>query len=605
MYVIGTSGHIDHGKTSLIRQLSGVDCDRLPEEKEREMTIDLGFASINYPRFGTVSIIDVPGHERFIRNMVAGAWGVDLALLVIAVDDGWMPQTEDHFRVLQLLSVEKIIVVLNKIDMADQEMIDFVEAEVEEKFAETQYADSSITRVSSKTGEGIPELKEVIAVNLRKLNRAANVEKPYLFIDRAFSSKGFGSVVTGTLKNGAFEENESVTLLPHNREVKIKRIESHFETHQEGHPSQRTALNISGVSADELHRGHIICRRNFFNGSKDIVASLNITSSKKLKNNLGIEVLVGTALVRGKIIILNDSESENNIYTVRLKLDESWFFYAGQNFIVTSPGGFRIHGGGSVLLPFFDVSLKKRIKKNISTITGKGLADSMSFILNIKEIISLDDLFSLYPQSDKNLTKEVEALKDKGDVKEYKNFLFTREFFDKTWQKIVDTIEAHTGINRSETASKAGVDEYIAQLLLPLILKEEHVVEKDGLFFGGNAITKDTLSEERTKILKELETNALKGLELKNETNDFRKKDIKALIRLNFAISLDGNIIYHHEVYEKACESIMKLFDTYDKITISEAKEAVDLSRKYMIPFLNRIETDGLVKRIGDFRIKN
>jgi selenocysteine-specific elongation factor len=605
MYVIGTSGHIDHGKTSLIRQLSGVDCDRLPEEKEREMTIDLGFASMNYPRFGTVSIIDVPGHERFIRNMVAGAWGVDLALLVIAVDDGWMPQTEDHFRVLQLLGVERIIVVLNKIDVADQEMIDFVEAEVEEKFLETQYAESNIARVSSKTGEGIPELKETIAKNLRQLNRAANVEKPYLFIDRAFVSKGFGSVVTGTLKNGAFEENENVTILPLNREVKIKRIESHFETHQEGHPSQRTALNLSGVSSEELQRGHIICRRNFFTESKDIVASLNITSSKKLKNNLGIELLVGTALIRGKVIVINNNEEENNRYTVRLKLQKPWFFYAGQNFIVTSPGGFRIHGGGSDLLPFFDDSLKKRVKKNLITFTGKGLADSMTFILQVKEIISLDNLYGLYPQSDKNLTKEVESIKDKGDVKELKGFLLTKEFYDRSWKKIIDAIEAHTGINRSETASKAGIEEYIAQLLLPFILKEEHIVEKDGLFFGGNAITKDTLSTERAKILSELEATGLNGLEMKTETNEFRKKDIKALIRLEFAVSLDGNIIYHHEVYENACNSIMKLFDTLDKITVSDAKEAVDLSRKYMIPLLNRIETDGLVKRIGDFRIKN
>jgi selenocysteine-specific elongation factor len=149
MYIVGTSGHIDHGKTSLIRALTGIDCDRLPEEKEREMTIDIGFASIEYPKFGTVSIIDVPGHERFIRNMVAGAWGVDLALLVIALDDGWMLQTEDHFRVLQLLGIERLIVVINKIDLGDEEMLEMVKEEVRERLADTPYSEADIAAVSA------------------------------------------------------------------------------------------------------------------------------------------------------------------------------------------------------------------------------------------------------------------------------------------------------------------------------------------------------------------------------------------------------------------------------------------------------------------------
>jgi selenocysteine-specific elongation factor len=178
MYIVGTSGHIDHGKTSLIMALTGTDCDRLPEEKSREMTIDIGFASIEYPRFGTVSIIDVPGHERFIRNMVAGAWGIDCALLVVAVDDGWMPQTEDHFRVLQLVGVERIMVVLNKIDAADEDMISFVEEEVRDKLKDTEFEGADIVRVSAKTGTGIEELREKIVENLRKLPKVADAEKP-------------------------------------------------------------------------------------------------------------------------------------------------------------------------------------------------------------------------------------------------------------------------------------------------------------------------------------------------------------------------------------------------------------------------------------------
>ena len=223
MYIVGTSGLIDHGKTSLIRALSGVDCDRLPEEKEREMTIDIGFASIEYPRFGTVSIVDVPGHERFIRNMVAGAWGIDIALLVVAVDDGWMPQTEDHFRVLELLGIERIIIVLNKIDLADEEMIEMVQEEIKERLELTPYSGSEMVKVSSKTGAGIEELKEVIVANLRKLAKASDTDRPYLYIDRVFSPRGVGSVITGTLKNGAFVENETLKILPSRKDVKDRK----------------------------------------------------------------------------------------------------------------------------------------------------------------------------------------------------------------------------------------------------------------------------------------------------------------------------------------------------------------------------------------------
>lgn len=284
MYIVGTSGHIDHGKTSLIRALTGIDCDRLPEEKEREMTIDIGFASIDYPRFGTVSIIDVPGHERFIRNMVAGAWGVDIALLVIALDDGWMLQTEDHFRVLQLLGIERIIVVINKIDLGDEEMIEMAKNEIRERLEHTKYCEADIVPVSSKSGVGIEILKEAIITNLRKLSKAPDSDKPYLFIDRVFSPRGVGAVITGTLKNGVFKDNDSVTVLPLKREVKIKKIESHYRELQEGIPSQRTALNLSNITQDDRSRTHPPIRKH----SKPFLLKVLIKSFRCPKNSSGI-----------------------------------------------------------------------------------------------------------------------------------------------------------------------------------------------------------------------------------------------------------------------------------------------------------------------------
>lgn len=324
MYIVGTSGHIDHGKTSLIVALTGTDCDRLPEEKERAMTIDIGFASMDYPRFGTVSIIDVPGHERFIRNMVAGAWGIDLALLVVAVDDGWMPQTEDHFRVLDLLGVERIIAVLNKIDLADEEMISFVEEEVREKIDATRFAGADLVKVSSKTLSGIEELKEVIVANLRQLSRISDARKPYLFIDRVFGSKGHGTVITGTLKNGQFHEEDTVTILPIHEEARIKRIESHYHVQHEGTPSQRTALNLASISMSKLKRGYLVCRENFFTESDDLIVRVQLLDEKRqIRNNQGIEILIGTTAVKGKIILMSDGEG--TVFPARIRLEKNGF----------------------------------------------------------------------------------------------------------------------------------------------------------------------------------------------------------------------------------------------------------------------------------------
>jgi selenocysteine-specific elongation factor len=606
MYIVGTSGHIDHGKTSLILALSGTDCDRLPEEKSRGMTIDIGFASIEYPRFGTVSIIDVPGHERFIRNMVVGAWGIDLALLVVAVDDGWMPQTEDHFRVLQLLGIQRMIIVLNKIDAVDSDMTELVKEQVIEKTAGTRFEGSDILKVSSKTGDGIPELREAIVANLRKLAKISDSKKPYLFIDRVFASKGYGTVITGTLKNGIFHDNDSVILLPGASEARIKRIESHYSVLQEGSPSQRTALNLSGVQTDSLSRGDIVCAENFFTESSDAIVSIQVLDKKKkLKNNHGIEILIGTNAVKGKIILLSDDDTEKNSIVCRIKFDAKWYFYPGQPFIAANPGGFRILGGGIILLPEFNpIEHKSFVKKSVSSLKTFSDEEILLFIISVSKSLKAENLVKMFPRNDKNTERLIDLLIQTGKITVHSGYVFTIEFFNETALKIKETIKNNIGMNLKEIADIAVISTEVCRLMLTVIMKDEAIIEKDGRFFSGAAVTIDTLTPSKKKILDEIYKNAGEGIELEKLKDDIAKKDIKDLIKLNFIISLDGNILFHKEIYEKMKIDIMDLFKTREKITMAEAKDAVNLSRKYIIPLLNRIETDGLLKRIGDFRIK-
>ncbi len=606
MYIVGTSGHIDHGKTSLIRALTGTDCDRLPEEKAREMTIDLGFARIEDPSFGSVRIIDVPGHERFIRNMVAGAWGIDLALLVVAVDDGWMPQTEDHFRVLQIMGTERIIVVMNKIDLADEEMAEMVREETIERLESTRYHDCDIVEVSSKSGRGIDDLRDIIVANLRKLSKASDSEKPYIYIDRVFSPRGVGTVVTGTLKNGVFHENETVTVLPSDKQVKIKKIESHYQEIHEGVPSQRTALNISGISSDELDRGHLICRDNFFTRTGDIIARLNILEkNRKIKNNSYIEVLSGTSSAKGKMILLEESDGESDSLIVRIRFDNPVNVYPGQSFVIANPGGYRVIGGGTVLIPDFIPSKhRKRVKQELPELKGLSSGEIIYFNVAVKGWMERAQIHRMLPGTKKSVDRMIEEIVKTGLAVQEEEFVLSVRFFDEGMAGVRKAIESGVGLNLREISDMAALNSDIAKIMIKKVVEEDSVIEKDGRYFSGDTVTEENLPQSKRSLLKLLLELGGEGMEIEKLKDDIQKKDVKELIKLDFLISLDGNIIYHRDVYEQMKGIIISLFDEKDKITVPEAKDSVGLSRKYILPLLNRIERDGILKRIGDFRVK-
>ena len=610
MYIIGTSGHIDHGKTSLIKALTGIDCDRLPEEKQREMTIDIGFADIEYPEFGTVSIIDVPGHERFIRNMTAGAWGIDLALLVVAADDSWMPQTEDHFKVLDYLGIERMIVVLTKTDIADSEAISFVEEEVKSRLADTKFKNCDIVKVSSKTGSGIDELKKVIFNNLKKLTRAKDAEKPYLFIDRVFESKGHGTVVTGTLKNGSFFEDDEVTILPRNAAVRIKNIESHHHSFEEGTPSRRTALNLHGVRVDELKRGHIIVKNNFFTGSSDILVRIKLSDAKKpVKNNQGIEILIGTYSIKGKIILLNNSSgTENsdaqNEITIRIRLDEKWFFYPGESFIITNPGGYRIIGGGKIIIPDYSSADKKAIKSGLNLIKDFTAKEIAEFIVRTRYSVSAALLKATFPYENKLIDDIVSQLDKAGSIIKIDELILDKVYYDNLKSKTADIIKKNAGLNLKEIADAAGADINITKIIIRGIQKNINIIEKEGKYFVSDSVSAETLTDDKKRILSLLKAKGAEGMELDKIKDSALTAKLKELVKLGFAVILDGNIIYHLETYNGLKSRIISLFDTRESITIADAKECTNLTRKYLIPLLNKIEHDGFVKRLGDLRVK-
>jgi len=604
VYVIGTSGHIDHGKTTLILALTGIDCDRLPEEKERQMTIDIGFASMEVPGFGEVSVIDVPGHERFIRNMVAGAWGVDLGLLVIAADDGWMPQTEDHFRVLELLGVERIVAVISKTDLADADTIEIVDHDVRERLAGTAYEGADVVRVSAKTGEGIEALKRAITGNLAKLSRVPDNDKPFLYIDRVFASRGYGTVVTGTLKNGSVAENDQVYIQPGGLAGRIKRIESHHSALAQGSPSSRTALNLSGVAAQELRRGQVLYRQKFFTETAEILCRVRLLAKdREIKNNAEIEVLIGTAGEKGRLIRFSDS-GDRSPFTARIKFRRVWYSFPGQPFVIASPGGFRIIGGGMVLLPDYDPKLRDRMKTGLSLFRSCSAEELAAFIIFTRQWIKKQELYGMLAQSKERIDAMLSSLSGGGAVRIIGEHIIAGDAYNNAMGAIVRTVKDHQGLNAREVSDNAGIDDEVCRLMMPLVQESHPVAAREGRYFWGEGRADEGLSEGKRNILEEALKAGGGGIDIGKTPKESTKRDVRELISLGLLVSLDGTIAYHSSVYEDFRKRIMGLFETREKISISDAKQITGLSRKYLIPLLNRIERDGLVRRLGDFRIK-
>ena len=604
MYVVGTAGHIDHGKTSLILALTGTDCDRLPEEKERRMTIDLGFAGMEVPGFGTVGFIDVPGHERYIRNMVAGAWGMDLGLLVVAADDGWMPQTEDHFQVLALLGVERIIVVLTKIDIADP-AADRAEEDAERRLSGTAYAGALRIRVSAKTGEGIGALKTAIAENLKRLLGARDARKPYLCVDRVFAARGHGTVVTGTLRNGTLRENDPVRILPGGREARIKKIESHHSAQAEGGPSRRTALNLTGVSVEELRRGSIVCREQFFTEAREIVAGVRILDrSREMKNNQGTEILIGTAALPAKIIFITDDKKVPSLLPVRIKFDADWYCYPGQRFIITGPGGHRILGGGTVLYPGYDRKLKERIRGGLSVFHEWSDAERVLYIISIRRWMRIADLQGMLPDNRERVEDILRSLREGGRIALLDGYAATVKDRDEAVRAVRETIRHNRGLNLKELSDRAQVDFGLCRLLMDAVRAPGSIDEKNGRYYWENSDAADSLTKKMKDILERARLNGSRGIELDRITDESEKRDSRELIGMGKLVVLEGNILYHRDIYDELKMKIMTHIENRQKLSIADAKEATGLSRKYLIPLLNRMERDKLLKRLGDFRIK-
>lgn len=373
MFVIGTAGHVDHGKSTLVEALTGIDPDRLKEEQEREMTIDLGFAWVTLPSGREISIVDVPGHEDFIRNMLAGAGGIDGALLVVAADESVMPQTREHLAVLDLLRVPRGVVALTKMDAVQEpDWADLVEEEVRELLAGTTLEDAPIVRVSAVTGQGMPDLAAALDAMLDGAPPPADLGRPRLPIDRVFTIAGFGTIVTGTLVGGGLAVGDTVAVMPGGLSARVRGLQVHKTPVERADPGTRVAANLVGIDRDQIARGQVLCRPGWLEGTRLVDARLQVLAGQRwqIKHNMSVEFFVGTARTPARVRVLDgDAVEPGASGWVQLRLRDPVALQRGDRFVLRMLSPSVTLGGGQVV----DARPRRRYRRN-----DRGLLDHLA-----------------------------------------------------------------------------------------------------------------------------------------------------------------------------------------------------------------------------------
>ncbi|MCG2820512.1 MAG: selenocysteine-specific translation elongation factor, partial [Candidatus Atribacteria bacterium] len=446
MFVFGTAGHIDHGKTALIYALTSIDTDRLPEEKERGMTIDLGFAWIKLPSGETVGIVDVPGHENFIKNMIAGATGIDAVILVVDANEGWMPQTEEHFQIIDLLDIKYGIIAITKIDLADQARINFVEKQIKEKLKNTAFSNAPTVKVSTVNNLGIDQIKLAIQDLIPRMKPKRDIGKPRLSIDRVFNIKGSGTVVTGTLIGGTLQQGMEVTIFPSYKKTRLRNLQTYKEKTEKVFPGSRAALNLVGMEKNELHRGDIVFGTKQIKASKNIDVRIQLLPQLKkyaLTNRAELFFFTGTKETLVKVILgQKECFKPGETGFAQLRFKEPLATYLGDRFILRIPSPSKTIGGGLIVDPlahkhhFKDKDILHFLQKRINFDLRELVLTELKKNISIKK----DNLLINSNYTDSEIREVVESLKKQGEIITTNSWLIEKNYWQEQIIKFMNRL---------------------------------------------------------------------------------------------------------------------------------------------------------------------
>ena len=579
MFAICTAGHINHGKTTLVKQLTGTDTDRLKEEKERGISIELGFAKYIIDKQNYASFIDSPGHENFIKNMIAGAFAVDLVILVIAANEGIKEQTVEHLEIIKSLDVKNLIVVHNKIDLIKDDEISSKKSYISEFLKKFGFNQIEIIDVSIEKNIGIETLKKLINSKILS-NKIENIKPARLYVDRIFSLKGKGTIVTGTVLGNKISKNLNLKIYPNNKEIKIKSLESFNQNVEEISPGSRCAVNIQNLDKEDIKKGTIIAEEGYVSFSDFVYGKINY--SKNFKNNSEVIFHTGTSRVIGKIYKMPQSN------LVKITLKKKIHLITGDRFILRNNIG--TVGGGKIIFP------NKLKNEEIIKELDKNLSHKISSLVKIEKKISIEKLM-IYTGE---LSLELVNNYKKSDfiIYDKKNSLL----IDKEYLKLQSNafykklISFHKENSLAEGISVSFINENIEnQSIINLLEKNNYIEVKQGY------IRKFGFEPKPNKIQLNIINNFLKSINQNpyNPPTDMHPDEniIKYLLSKNVVVQSSNNVIYSKKSYDELTSKILTIKKQHGEININIIRDELRLSRKYCLSILDKMEEEKLITR--------
>ena len=627
--IIGTAGHIDHGKTALVRALTGIDTDRLEEEKRRGITIDLGFAhlELNAPsgeklRFG---FIDVPGHERFVRNMLAGVGGIDLVLLVIAADESIKPQTREHFEICRLLSIPRGITVITKSDLVDEDTLSVVHMEIEE-FVRGSFLDSGhspMVAVSARTGAGLNDLKKEIArlsVEIPARDTEALFRLP---IDRAFAMKGFGTVVTGTLIAGKVQKEDEVELFSARKRVRIRGVQVHGNTTERASAGQRTALNLAGVSLEELARGMTLTAPGALDTTQQIDVRLSLLKdAKPLKNRARVHLHAFTSETIAEVALHEGNELKpGSSGYARLRTEDPVLLLPGDRAILRqfSP---VITVGGAVVLDAFPVRRQKKdaLLPFLNAVANGARQDALLARIHRRgqDGLSLADAVRETGLRKNVLQPVIATLLQQKQIIQAGELLIATEAFSKARERMSAALESFhkgnplvAGISKEELREKLGLTPLVMETLLAQLVRDKKAeIAGELVRLAGRGVElKDEEAKAKTEIERAFSAAGLK-VPYMNEVlgklpvdKTRAQKLVTLLLRDRVLVKLADDLVFHQSALQGLRQVMTEYKSKSPKIDVAKFKDLTGVSRKYAIPLLEYLDRERVTRRVGDERI--
>ena len=613
-YIIGTAGHIDHGKTTLIKALTGNETDNLKEEKERGISINLGFTVLDLSNGERAGIIDVPGHENFIKNMMAGVVGIDIILLVIAADDGVMPQTIEHAQILHYMGVDNAIIVITKKNTVAPEMVDLVKADIEMSFADTILEDAPIVAVDSLSGENIDQLKDLIEEKIISTEKTEDSKSMRMNIDRSFTLQGIGTIITGTLTEGEIYKDHEYMLYPSGEKVKVRSIQNHDVPIDVAHKGQRIALNLANISSNEIKRGDIIAQNDSLIRVKNVQTKLSLSKFDdiKIEHWTRVRFFHGTKEVLARAVPLDQKEiSPKQTALCEFRLEEEIFVKRGDKFVIRSYSPLKTIGGGEII----DTNSQNHTVNS---------TDYVSYLKNkeefteIDEIIDFLDTFKTEEEIYTHMGIEKSALEEdlsqmvaNNDIQMVGESYVANQNLEKIAADISQIVKDYhkenpldEGISKEELRQKLDLNldsKDFEAMLKNKILTKNIMLQKGYVKDKNFAISLVNDQKRIDELMEQIKANEPK-LSKESDIFDKKDKDLLAFLLKEDLVRVEEFVITN-EYYTKLVDMVKDYFKDNDKLEAKEFRDLSGLSRNQAIVFLEYLDKKNITKRVEDYRI--